>query len=75
MHPLSVSQEEASSKAQRSTCSTGMASMLAILALTCVPAGVDDFVARVEVALCGYSFTGSNSIGSGGAGMLTRCAG
>lgn len=24
--------------------------------------GVDDFIARVEVALCGYGFTGSNSI-------------
>ncbi|WIA17915.1 hypothetical protein OEZ85_009409 [Tetradesmus obliquus] len=25
--------------------------------------GLDDFIARVEVALCGYGFTGSNSIG------------
>lgn len=26
-------------------------------------AGVDDFIARVEMALCGFGFTGSNSIG------------
>jgi hypothetical protein len=26
--------------------------------------GVDDFIARVEVALCGYGFTGENSIGA-----------
>jgi len=25
--------------------------------------GVDDFIARVEIALCGYGFTGDNSIG------------
>jgi hypothetical protein len=25
--------------------------------------GVDDFIARVETALCGYGFTGENSIG------------
>lgn len=25
--------------------------------------GIDDFIARVEVALCGFGFTGQNSIG------------
>ena len=27
--------------------------------------GVDDFISRMEVALCGYGFTGENSIGKG----------
>lgn len=25
--------------------------------------GIDDFIARMEVALCGFGFTGQNSIG------------
>jgi hypothetical protein len=40
-----------------------MARRYFLVTSTCVPAGVDDFIARVEVALCGYGFTGTNSIG------------